>query len=83
VLARLLRLPYFPVTWQFPLLGPAGLLPLPSKWVIVFGEPIDTARYGPEAADDPMLVFELTDRVRTVIQRMLYRNLMGRRSIFF
>ncbi len=82
-LARLLGLPYFPVTWQFPLLGPLGLLPLPSKWVIDFGQPIDTTSYGPEAADDPMLVFELTDRVRDTIQQMLYRNLMGRRSIFF
>ena len=82
-LARLFGLPYFPITAQFPLLGPLGLLPLPSKWVIDFGEPIDTTPYGPEAADDPMLVFELTDRVRDTIQQMLYRNLMGRRSIFF
>ena len=82
-LARLFGFPYFPITAQFPLLGPLGLLPLPSKWVIDFGEPIDTTPYGPEAADDPMLVFELTDRVRDTIQQMLYRNLMGRRSIFF
>ena len=83
IVARLLGLPYFPITWQFPALGPLGLLPLPSKWVIDFGEPIDTTAYGPEAADDPMLVFELTDRVRDTIQQMLYRNLLGRRSIFF
>jgi len=82
-LARIFGFPYFPITWQFPLLGPLGMLPLPSKWVIEFGDPIDTARYGPEAADDPMLVFELTDRVRDTIQQMLYRNLMGRRSVFF
>jgi 1-acyl-sn-glycerol-3-phosphate acyltransferase len=82
-LARLFGFPYFPITAQFPLLGPLGLLPLPSKWIIDFGEPIDTTAYGPEAADDPMLVFELTDRVRDTIQQMLYRNLMGRRSIFF
>src|SRR3712207_8486819 len=30
-LARLLGLPYFPITPQFPLLGPLGLVPLPSK----------------------------------------------------
>ncbi|CAN5471616.1 lysophospholipid acyltransferase family protein [soil metagenome] len=81
--ARLLGLPYAPVTWQFPLLGPLGLIPLPSKWVIEFGEPIHTEHYGPDAADDPMLVFEITDRVRDTIQQMIYRNLMGRRSIFF
>jgi 1-acyl-sn-glycerol-3-phosphate acyltransferase len=82
-LARLFGFPYFPITWQFPALGPLGMIPLPSKWLIDFGEPIETASYGPEAADDPMLVFELTDRVRDTIQQMLYRNLMGRRSIFF
>ena len=82
-LATMLGVPYFPITWQFPLLGPLGLVPLPSKWVIEFGEPIPTDHLGPDAADDPMLVFELTDRVRDTIQQMLYRNLMGRRSIFF
>ena len=30
-LARLLGLPYFPVTPTFPLLGPLGLVPLPSQ----------------------------------------------------
>ncbi|WP_370328349.1 lysophospholipid acyltransferase family protein [Euzebya sp.] len=82
-LARLLGFPYFPITWQFPLLGPLGIIPLPSKWVIEFGEPIHTEHLGPDAADDPMLVFEITDRVRDTIQQMIYRNLMGRRSIFF
>jgi 1-acyl-sn-glycerol-3-phosphate acyltransferase len=82
-LARLFGFPYFPITWQFPALGPLGIIPLPSKWLIEFGAPIETTSYGPEAADDPMLVFELTDRVRDTIQQMLYRNLMGRRSIFF
>lgn len=82
-LARLFGFPYFPVTWTFPWLGPLGLLPLPSKWIVEYGAPIDTREYGPEAADDPMAVFDLTDRVRDTIQQMLYRNLMGRRSIFF
>lgn len=82
-LARLLDLPYFPVTWQFPLLGPLGLLPLPSRWLIEFGEPIMVADLPPDAAEDPMLVLELSDRVRDTVQHMLYRNLMGRRSVFF
>jgi 1-acyl-sn-glycerol-3-phosphate acyltransferase len=85
VVARLLGLPYFPVVPQMfalPVLGPLALLPLPSKWILEYGEPIETAEYGPEAADDPMAVFDLTDRVRDTIQQMLYRNLMGRRSVF-
>ena len=40
LLARLFGLPYFPVTPLFPLAGPLGLVPLPSKWHIEFGEPI-------------------------------------------
>ena len=46
-LARLLNLPYFPVTPTFPLLGPLGAVPLPSKWLIEFGEPVATAELGP------------------------------------
>jgi len=82
-LARILGLPYFPLTPTFPWLGPLGLIPLPSKWYIEFGEPIETAHYGKESADDPMLVFNLTDQVRETIQQTLYRLLMQRRSVFF
>jgi 1-acyl-sn-glycerol-3-phosphate acyltransferase len=82
-LARLLGLPYVPVTPTFPWLGPLGMVPLPSKWIIEFGEPIPTDGFGLGAADDPMLVFNLTDQVRETIQHTLYRLLMARRSIFF
>jgi 1-acyl-sn-glycerol-3-phosphate acyltransferase len=81
-LARLFGFPYFPVTPTFPLLGPLGMIPLPSKWIIEYGEPIDTASFAEEAAD-PMLIFNLTDQVRDTIQQMLYRNLIGRRNAFF
>lgn len=82
-LARLLGLPYFPITPTFPLLGPLGLLPLPTKWHIAFGEPIPTTGYEAGAAEDPMLVFDLTDQVRETIQDTLYRLLLQRRSVFF
>lgn len=82
VLARALGLPYFPVTPLFPHLGPLGLVPLPSKWCIEFGEPIDTAAIGAEAAEDPMVVFDLADRVREVIQQTLYRLLSQRDNVF-
>jgi len=81
-LARLLNLPYFPVTPTFPLLGPLGAVPLPSKWLIEFGEPVSTTELGPDAADDPMLVFNLADQVRETIQNTLYRLLGRRRSAF-
>jgi 1-acyl-sn-glycerol-3-phosphate acyltransferase len=82
-IARVFGLPYVPITPTFPLLGPLGLVPLPSKWIIKFGEPIHTEEFDEAAADDPMLVFNLTDEVRETIQQQLYRLLVQRRSIFF
>ena len=82
LMARILGLPYFPITPTFPWLGPLGLVPLPSKWVIEFGEPIDTAGLGESADEDPMLVFELTDQVRETIQHNLYRMRVRRRGMF-
>ncbi|MCW2552403.1 MAG: 1-acyl-sn-glycerol-3-phosphate acyltransferase [Mycobacterium sp.] len=83
LLARLFGLPYFPVTPLFPLAGPLGLVPLPSKWHIQFGEPISTEDYDESAADDPMVTFELTDQVRETIQQTLYQLLANRRNPFF
>jgi 1-acyl-sn-glycerol-3-phosphate acyltransferase len=80
--ARAVGLPYLPITPTFPWLGPLGLIPLPSKWIIEFGKPIRTDEYPPGAADDPMLVFDLADQVREAIQQALYRLLMQRRSVF-
>ena len=82
-LARLLGMPYIPITPFFPWLGPLGMIPLPSKWLIEFGEPIRTDSYDGGAADDPMLVFNVTDQVRETIQQTLYTLLMQRRSVFF
>ena len=81
-LARLLGLPYLPITPFFPALGPLGLVPLPSKWLLEFGEPIRTDELDVGAADDPMLVFNVTDQVRETIQQTLYTLLMQRESVF-
>ncbi|MFC5994002.1 lysophospholipid acyltransferase family protein [Pseudonocardia hispaniensis] len=81
-LARLLGAPYFPVTPLFPLFGLLGMIPLPSKWYIEFGEPIRTDGYQPTDAEDPMLVFNLSDQVRENIQHTLYRLLSQRRNTF-
>ena len=81
-LARLLGVPYIPITPLFPLLGPLGLVPLPSKWLLEFGEPIRTDEFDGAAADDPMLVFNVTDQVRETIQQTLYTLLMQRESVF-
>jgi 1-acyl-sn-glycerol-3-phosphate acyltransferase len=81
-LARLIGAPFFPVTPTFPWLGPLGVVPLPSKWRIEFCEPIDTARFGPDAANDRGLVLELTEQVRDTVQRALYANLVRRGPAF-
>jgi 1-acyl-sn-glycerol-3-phosphate acyltransferase len=81
-LARLLGVPYVPITPLFPWLGPLGLVPLPSKWLLEFGEPIRTDAYDAGAADDPMLVFNVTDQVRETIQQSLYSLLMQRESVW-
>ena len=82
-LTELLGLPYFPITPTFPLLGPIGLMPAPTKWRMRFGEPIHLDSYGPEAADDHVLVGRLSERVRSSIQAMLDSGLRERRSVWF
>jgi 1-acyl-sn-glycerol-3-phosphate acyltransferase len=82
-LAGLMGLPYIPVTPTFPLLGPLGLLPAPSRWRIRFGEPVSLEGHGPEAADDHVLVGRLSERVRTTIQAMLETGVRERRSVWF
>jgi len=82
-LASLLGVPYLPVTPTFPALGPLGLVPAPTKWRIELGEPIRFDGYGPEAADDSLLVGRLTEKVRGTIQGMLDRGLSDRHSVWF
>jgi 1-acyl-sn-glycerol-3-phosphate acyltransferase len=82
-LAELFRLPYLPVTPTFPLLGPLGLLPAPTRWKLRFGEPISFDSYGPEAADDDLLIGRLSERVRGAIQSLLDTGLRGRKSVWF
>lgn len=82
-LSKALGVPYVPVTPTFPLLGPLGLLPAPTKWTIEFGEPLDFSGHGADAADDELLVNRLSERVRATIQGMLDRGVGARKSVFF
>ncbi len=69
--ADLLGLPYFPITPLFPWLGPLGMVPLPSRWLIEFCPPVPTSDYGPGAEHDQAAVADLSGRVRGVVQRKL------------
>jgi 1-acyl-sn-glycerol-3-phosphate acyltransferase len=66
--ARLLRLPYFPITPLFPWLGPIGAVPLPSNWIIEFCPPVPTDDYAAADARDEQAVGPLADQVRDTIQ---------------
>ena len=63
-------------------LAPAALAPLPSRWSLRFGESIQTAGYGPAAAEDPAAVSEITQRARDAIQAMLDEDVAARASVF-
>jgi 1-acyl-sn-glycerol-3-phosphate acyltransferase len=80
--ARVAGLPFLPVTPTFPALGPLGLLPLPSKWSIHFGEPVPTADLALGAADDELLVSRMTEELRAEIQREVNRSLKRRPSVW-
>ena len=82
-LANVLGIPYIPVTPTFPMLGPLGVVPAPTKWQFVFGEPVSFERYGPDAADDHVLVRRLTERVRATMQGMIEQAAASRRSSWF
>lgn len=82
-LAKVLGLPYFPVTPLFPLLGPLGTIPLPSRWRIRFHEPVRTDLCAESEADDQRLVMSLSDHVRDVIQEGLLDGVRQRKGTFF
>lgn len=80
--ARLLGFPFFPITPTFPWLGPLGALPLPSKWYIDIGEPIDAHLRQPELAGNPSFISAVTEQVRSQVQTMIDLRLGRRKSVF-
>lgn len=71
---------FLPITPLFPLLGPLGLLPLPSKWLIRFGEPLDLSDLPPQTADDDITVNTLNEELRQRVQDKVNALLQRRRS---
>jgi 1-acyl-sn-glycerol-3-phosphate acyltransferase len=81
-LARMLHIPYFPVTPLFPWLGPIGAIPLPSNWVIEFCPPVPTDGYATGGSADPAAVAKLSHEVRDTIQRKLDQLVIDRGPAF-
>ena len=78
-LARMFKMPAFPLTPTFPLLGPAGLLPLPTRYRIYFGKPMTFKGAGDEEDE---AVGRNVERVRSVITGLLERGLDEREGVF-
>jgi 1-acyl-sn-glycerol-3-phosphate acyltransferase len=82
-LKDLLNVPYVPVTPLFPLLGPLGMIPLPTKWHIRFGAPIRFYEQRRMPRTPPArTVHGLAERVRRQVQAMLHELLAERPSVF-
>jgi 1-acyl-sn-glycerol-3-phosphate acyltransferase len=75
--ATLIGLPALPLVPQ--LMVPGGVLPLPTKYRIYFGEPL---RFSGDPADERAVLAHVW-LVRQTIQRMIVQGLEQRRSVFF
>ena len=80
-LARLFGTPYFPVTPTWPWLGLIGLIPLPTKWYINFGQPLNLNSLETGSENNLILVSKINEQIRLSIQKMLSDRLSQRRSV--
>ncbi len=78
-LAKLLGMPAFPITPTFPLLGPLGLLPLPVKYKILFGEPM---HFEGSPNEEDAAMERRVDQVKAAISALLERGRQERKGIF-
>jgi 1-acyl-sn-glycerol-3-phosphate acyltransferase len=78
-LGDLLGMPALPITLTFPWLGPLGLLPMPVKYRIYFGEPL---RFEGDPGEEDAAIQRKVDVVRGAIQSMLEHGRRERRGIF-
>jgi 1-acyl-sn-glycerol-3-phosphate acyltransferase len=83
LMSKIIGFPYFPISPTWPWLGLLGFVPLPTRWHIDFGEPIPMNGYGSDSAENLVLISQLTDQVRNIVQDMIFKRLAQRRSIFF
>jgi 1-acyl-sn-glycerol-3-phosphate acyltransferase len=82
-LARVFSFPYFPVTLFWPHLGPLGLLPVPVKYHIYYGEPFHFYKeFPPETVKEPDKVRVLVARVKQRVEEMIQEGLESRKGLF-
>lgn len=78
-LARLLGAPAIPVT-PLMALPVVGMLPLPTKYRIHFGEPM---HFDGDPDDDDSVIGEKVQLVRSTVQNMVNRGLRERENVFW
>jgi len=78
-LGKLIGSPAFPITATFPFLGLAGFLPLPVKFHIHFGNPI---QFEGDPNEDDTAIQERVDAVKEEIRRLIADGLAARKSWF-
>lgn len=78
-LGRMLGMPAFPITIGFPWLGPLGLLPLPVKYRLYFGEPL---LFEGDAHDDDRVIEARVEQVKQALSALLERGRRERTGIF-
>lgn len=78
-LGRALGMPAFPLTLGFPWLGPLGLLPMPVKYHLYFGEPM---HFEGAPGDEDAVIAKKVEQVKGAIEALLRRGLRERRGIF-
>jgi 1-acyl-sn-glycerol-3-phosphate acyltransferase len=76
-LAKKIGFPYFPLTPTFPWLGLLGFVPLPSKYRIYFGKPLEFAGFEADI-DHPERIHEHVEIVRATVQEMVNEGLRKR-----
>jgi 1-acyl-sn-glycerol-3-phosphate acyltransferase len=79
-LGDMLGMPALPITLGFPWLGPLGLLPMPVKYRIYFGEPL---HFEGDPSDEDAIVERKVAKVKKSITNMFARGLKERSGIFF
>lgn len=82
MLAKMIGVPYVPITPTFPLLGLLGMIPLPSQWAIHFGKPVDFHNYDESTLNDGITIHKLSEQVRGNIQGILLDLLKDRQSVW-
>ncbi len=78
-LGRLLGMPAFPITLTWPWLGPLGMIPLPVRYWIEFGDPM---HFEGDPNDEDEEIAKNVLVVKGTIQDMIRRGLARRRSVF-